>query len=95
TLEQLEALEPHGEANRQPLIRVGPLRLSRPPRRFGKGHLSAEARGGDGAPVSLLGWRWQERAGELSGEFEVLAYLERDHYRGEPTLRLLDCRPVS
>ncbi len=95
TLEELEALEPHGEANRQPLIRVGPLRLRKPPRRFGKGHISAQAEGEGGAPVALLGWRWAERSQDLRGDFEVLAYLERDHYRGGPTLRLLDCRAVS
>lgn len=94
-LEELEQLEPYGQGNRRPLLRVGPLRLAGPPRRFGRGHLSAEARGLDGGPVRLLGWGWGSRAGNLEGDFEVLAYLERDSYRGGLRLRLVDARPAE
>ncbi|HVS04436.1 MAG TPA: single-stranded-DNA-specific exonuclease RecJ, partial [Thermoanaerobaculia bacterium] len=52
---RLQRLEPHGEGNPQPLLRVGPLRLTRPPRPFGRGHLRARAQGADGAAVGLLG----------------------------------------
>ncbi len=94
-LERFEALEPHGEGNARPMLRVGPLRLAGSPSSFGRDHLSARATGPSGWPVRLLGWGWQPRRKELSGSFDVLAYLERDHYRGEPTLRLVDCRPAS
>lgn len=99
-LAELALLEPHGSGNRRPLLRVGPLRLAGPPRRFGKeggkGHLSARARGADGrGSVRLLGWRWGEREDELAGAFEVLAYLEPDSYRGGEVLRLVDARPAG
>jgi len=90
---EIQRLEPHGEGNKQPLIRLcGPLRLVRSPRFFGAGHLTAEAVGSDGGRIGLLGWGWQERAASLQGEFEVLGYLENDRYRGRPVLRLVDCR---
>ncbi len=93
---QLQRLEPFGQGNPAPLIRVpGPLRLARSPRIFGKGHLSAEAIGDDGGRIRLLGWGWAERSGQLQGEFEVLGRLEEDRYRGGSTLRLVDCRDVT
>lgn len=94
-LVQLATLEPFGQGNPRPLVRTGPLRLQGEPRPFGNGHLSARARGEDGAAVDLVGWRWGERAGSLRGPFEVLACVENDSYRGGPVLRLVDCRPSS
>lgn len=92
-LAELARLEPHGQSNPQPLLRVGPLRLTAEPRLFGRGHLSAAAAGEDGARIGLLGWRWQERQAALAGRFEVLAHLERDDYSQRPVLRLVDARP--
>ncbi|MCB1058176.1 MAG: single-stranded-DNA-specific exonuclease RecJ, partial [Acidobacteria bacterium] len=94
-LAELAALEPHGQDNQRPLLRVGPLRLAAPPRHFGRGHLWAPALGDDGGEVRLLGWSWQSRVSDLAGRFEVLAYLERDDYRGGTTLRLVDARPAG
>ncbi|HEX6903994.1 MAG TPA: single-stranded-DNA-specific exonuclease RecJ [Thermoanaerobaculia bacterium] len=94
-LAQLAALEPYGQGNPRPLVRTGPLRLDGAPRPFGNGHLSARARGEDGAAVDLVGWRWGERAESLAGSFEVLACVENDSYRGGPVLRLVDCRPAA
>lgn len=91
-LRELSRLEPHGAGNPQPLLRVGPLRLAGLPRHFGKGHLSAAANGPNNSRVNLLGWRWQERSADLQGEFEILAHLERDGYRQQPVLKLLDAR---
>ncbi len=91
---ELRRLEPFGQGNPQPLLRTGPLRLRRPPRLFGKGHLSAEAEGDDGSRVELLGWRWAARADELAGRFEVLAHPEIDGWHGGPVLRLVDSRSV-
>jgi len=92
-LAQLARLEPHGQGNPEPLLRVGPLRLVGEPRDFGKGHLSAVAAGPAGGRVRLLGWGWDERRGDLAGAFEVLGHLEHDDYTGGPRLRLADCRP--
>jgi single-stranded-DNA-specific exonuclease len=90
-LRELRRLEPHGQGNPQPLLRIGPLRLEGSPRLFGNGHLSAMTLGDDGGSLRLLGWGWQERAEELAGRFEVLGFLERDDYRGgAPVLRLVD-----
>ncbi|HYL05034.1 MAG TPA: single-stranded-DNA-specific exonuclease RecJ [Thermoanaerobaculia bacterium] len=91
---ELHRLEPFGQGNPQPLLRTGPLRLRRPPRLFGKGHLSAEAEGDDGSRIELLGWRWEERAGDLAGRFEVLAHPEIDGWHGGAVLRLVDSRSV-
>lgn len=93
-LAQLATLEPFGQGNARPLVRTGPLRIDGEPRLFGKGHLSARARGGDGAAVEMVGWRWQERLADLRGSFEVLACVEHDSYRGGPVLRLVDSRPA-
>ncbi|HEX5758550.1 MAG TPA: single-stranded-DNA-specific exonuclease RecJ [Thermoanaerobaculia bacterium] len=92
--QQLARLEPHGQANPRPLLRVGPLRLDLPPRRFGNGHLSVRARGEDGAVVFLLGWGWEERADELAAPFEALGHLEADDFRGGVALCLADVRPA-
>ncbi len=92
-LAQLAALEPFGQGNPRPLLRTGPLRIEGEPRNFGNGHLSARARGADGATVELVGWRWGERVRSLRGSFEVLACVEDDSYRGGPVLRLVDSRP--
>jgi single-stranded-DNA-specific exonuclease len=91
---ELRRLEPFGQGNPQPLLRVGPLRLRRSPRRFGNGHLSAECEGEDGARVELLGWRWAERVDGLAGTFEVLAHAELDGWHGGPVLRLVASRPA-
>jgi len=92
-LAALARLEPHGQANPQPLLKVGPLKLEVPPRTFGNGHLSAKVRG-DGTPLELLGWGWQSRPGALEGRFEVLGCLDRDRETGGPVLRLIDSRPL-
>lgn len=91
---EIESLEPFGEGSPRPLLKVGPLKVDGRPRRFSQRHLSARARGEAGPPVQLLGWGWAERARDLEGRFEILAYLERDHYRGGASLRLLDARPI-
>jgi single-stranded-DNA-specific exonuclease len=91
----LGRLEPFGQGNPRPLVRTGPLRLDGPLRPFGNGHLAARTRGADCATVELVGWGWQERAGALSGTFEVVACVEHDAYRGGPVLRLVDSRPAS
>ena len=94
-LAELSRLEPHGQANPQPLLCIGPLTLAAPPREFGNGHLELSARGDDGAALGLVGWRWAERKAELAGRFEILGHLEEDRYRGRPVVRLVDCRPAT
>jgi single-stranded-DNA-specific exonuclease len=93
-LAELRRLEPFGQGNPQPLVRTGPLELASPPRRFGRGHLGARARGAGGASLQLVGWGWEERIDALSGSFEALGYLEEDGYFGGPVLRLVEARPA-
>jgi single-stranded-DNA-specific exonuclease len=93
-LAEIGRLEPCGQGNPRPLLRVSGLRLNAPPRLFGRGHLSGRAAGDDGAQVDLVGWGWGERGAELAGRFDVLSYLEFDAYRGRPVLRLVDGRPA-
>lgn len=93
-LAHLAQLEPYGEGNPRPVLRVGPLTLSGTPRSFGRGHLRALASGEDGSRVRLLGWAWEARRDRLKGAFEVLATLEPDRLTGEPVLHLVDARPV-
>ena len=98
---QLARLEPHGEGNRRPLIRLGPLERAGPPRRFGGDHVKLRVRtpGAGGAergrPAWLIGWGWKDRAARLDGRFEVLGALEWDSYQGCPVVRIEDARPVG
>ncbi len=92
---ELSRLEPFGQSNPQPLLRVGPLQLRSTPRSFGRNHLSGVARHDDGSEVRFVGWGWQERADLLAARFESLATLDIDSYTGQPTLRLVDARPLS
>lgn len=85
-------LAPFGQNNREPLLRVGPLRALAEPRVFGNDHVQVLCEGRDGGRVSLLGWRWQPRLDDLRGWFEVLAHADWDDYLGAPILRLLDAR---
>ncbi len=94
-LARLKRLEPFGQGNRQPLVRTGPLTLASTPRLFGRGHLAARTRGGDGASLHVVGWGWGKRASELAAApFEALGHLEEDSYTGAPVLRLVDARAV-
>jgi len=97
---ELAQLEPHGEANRRPLIRLGPLERSGPVREFGKDHVKVRVRragrGSDsGRFVQLLGWGWRKRLAELDGHFEVLGALEWDTWAGGPVVRLEDARQIA
>lgn len=100
-LRQLAQLEPHGEANRRPLIRLRPLERSGPVREFGKDHVKLRVRragsrgSGSGRPVQLLGWGWRERRARFDGLFEVLGELEWDNYAGGPVVRVEDVRPIA
>ncbi|MEM6796181.1 MAG: DHHA1 domain-containing protein, partial [Acidobacteriota bacterium] len=94
-LAQLESLEPFGQENPRPLLKVpGPLRLARQPRRFGQDHLEAELIAPDRSRIGVVGWGWAPRAESLLGPIEVLGHLEFDSYRGRPVLRLVDSRQV-
>ena len=72
---ELARLEPHGEGNRRPLIRLGPLERVGLPREFGEDHVKLRVRaarggGSEGSrPVWLLGWGWKDRAASLDGRF--------------------------
>ncbi len=98
---ELARLEPHGEANRRPLIRLGPLERAGPLREFGEDHVKLRVRAaGDGGsegsrPVWLLGWGWKGRAASLDGRFEVLGALEWDSYQGGPVVRIEDARRIG
>lgn len=99
--EELARLEPHGEGNRRPLIRLGPLKRVGPPRVFGEDHVKLRVRtacGGGaeaGSPVWLLGWGFKDRAAGLDGSFEVLGALEWDSYQGGPVVRIEDARRIA
>lgn len=92
---RLERLEPFGQGNPQPVLRIGPLTPQGSPRIFGSGHLEVAARGEDGSRVRLVGWGFAERAHELSERFEVLGSLERDDYRRDLVVRMIDCRSAA
>jgi single-stranded-DNA-specific exonuclease len=93
-LRDLDRLEPHGQGNPQPLVRVDRLRVDGEIRKFGADHLSARLRGAAGGRLRVVGWGWGERASELAGEFDALGYIERDRWDGAPALRLIDARPA-
>lgn len=95
-LKDLMGLEPHGEGNPRPMVRLrGPLQLLGSPRLFGNDHLSAQVSGAQGGMLRLLGWGWAPRRDQLEGAFEALGFLERDDFRGGVMLRLVDARPMA
>ncbi len=94
-LVQLQRLEPFGMANRQPLLKTGPLVLFGEPRLFGEGHLKGTVRTPGGRSLAILGWRWAQRSADLEGPFEALGHLELDTYLDAPVLRLRDARPAA
>ncbi len=97
---ELARLEPHGEGNRRPLIRLRALERSGGVREFGTNHVKLRAReAGSGSRMSrrnvhLLGWGWRDRLADLDGRFEVLGALEWDNYAGGPVIRIEDARPL-
>ncbi len=98
---ELAQLEPHGEGNRRPLIRLRPLERSGPVREFGRNHVKLRVRqAGSGSrkssrTVHLLGWGWGERLADLDGLFEVLGALEWDTYADGPVIRIEDARRLQ
>ena len=97
TFEQLQSLEPFGQANPRPLIRTSQgLRLIGAPRVFGNGHISAIAQSLDGrSRIKIVGWNWQSKLTLLQGTFEALGNLELDRYSGEIVFRLVDARAAQ
>jgi single-stranded-DNA-specific exonuclease len=92
----LSKLEPFGQGNQNPLIRVaGPLRLGSPLRHFGNGHISGHVLGPDQARIAFVGWDWSDRAPLFEGSFELLGRIEQDRYRGGFVLRLVDAKPYK
>ncbi len=92
-LDALGRLEPHGEGNPRPLLRVDGLKVTQRPHLFGNSHLKVWVTGSRGGRFQLLGWSWAKRAEEFSGTIDVLGYLELDRYTNRPVLRLLDIQP--
>jgi single-stranded DNA-specific DHH superfamily exonuclease len=95
-LAAIAALEPFGAENPEPLFRLGPLSTVREVRPFGGRHLAVRA-AGPGSPVQLelVGWGWADREVDWRQPFEVLGHLDRDRFRGEVVVRLVDQRPVA
>ncbi len=94
-MSRLERLEPFGQGNPQPVLKIGPLEPLGAPRIFGAGHLEIAARGEDGSRIRLVGWGFAERAAEVAERFEVLGSLERDDYRRDLVVRMIDCRSAA
>ena len=95
-LAELRSFEPHGMDNPQPILRVGPLTATSPPREFGRGHLKLRASGDSGGEVNLLCWKREgQPAPDFSGRFEVLARLEWDSYVRAPVLEIQAARPMG
>ena len=96
--ERLKPLAPHGEGNREPILKVGPMILAGAPRVFGNGHLGFAAVGPSepkGPRVQVVAWNWAERKELFEEPFEILGSAEWDSYLGLPSLRLIDARRVG
>ncbi len=92
---RLARLEPHGQHNSKPMVRLTPLEIPGGPVEFGAEHVKAravDADGGSGA-LWLVGWRWRARAAELTGKIEAIGYLNWDSFLNWPSLTLTDVRP--
>jgi single-stranded-DNA-specific exonuclease len=94
-LARIERLSPFGVGNPRPVLRVGPLRLSAPPRAFGSSHLGLVAAGPNRGRVDLVAWGWADRGALFEGSFEVVGRLEMDGYLRRPVLHIADARSTD
>jgi single-stranded-DNA-specific exonuclease len=98
-LDEIEALEPFGAGNPEPLFRIGPLRPLSPAREFGRGHAAFRVGPVGGTSTSefeLVAWRWRDRTErDLPARFEMLARIERDLWRGGARAVLDELRPLD
>ncbi|MDQ3698490.1 MAG: single-stranded-DNA-specific exonuclease RecJ [Gemmatimonadota bacterium] len=96
----LEALlrhfEPFGAGNAAPVLLARGVRLARPPRVVGAGHLKLRL-AADGAELDAIGWGMGALAPQLVPDvaFDVAFRIERDDWNSEPRLqaKLADIRP--
>lgn len=91
---KLQKLQPFGQGNPAPVLRVGPLKSARDPRVFGNGHLDLMVEDLEGGRIGLTAWHGAARRPVFEGHFEVLARLAWDDYLGTPSLMLVDAKAL-
>ncbi|HSM52219.1 MAG TPA: single-stranded-DNA-specific exonuclease RecJ [Thermoanaerobaculia bacterium] len=95
-LAALGRLAPHGNGNPEPLLRIGPLNPTAPPRLFGKRHHLLRARGpGGGAELGLVAWGGAPEEVLGGASFEVLATARARPFFGPRELVLADARRMQ
>ena len=91
---KIQRLQPFGQGNPAPVLRVGPIKAARDPRVFGNGHLDLMIEDLEGGRIGLTAWHGAERRSVFTDRFEVLARLAWDDYLGTPSLVLVDARAL-
>ena len=90
----LSRLEPFGQKNPRPLIRIqDTVRLKGRPRIFGDGHVSGEIENlTSAASVKFIAWNWAKRLSQMATTFEVIGTIDRDHFSGEVVWQIIDVK---
>ena len=91
---KIQKLQPFGQGNPAPVLRVGPLKAARDPRVFGNGHLDLMIEDAAGGRMGLTAWHGAARGSVFQERFEVLARLAWDDYLGTPSLVLVDAKSL-
>jgi len=95
-LAELGRLAPHGNGNPEPLLRIGPLTSSAPPRLFGQRHHLLRVRGPGGGPeLGVVAWGGAPDTVLGAESFEILATVRAQPFFGPRELVLADARRMQ
>ncbi|MEM9025382.1 MAG: hypothetical protein AAGB06_00455, partial [Verrucomicrobiota bacterium] len=93
-VEDIEELQPFGQANPEPVFAIGPITLQTPPKMFGKGHVRYQIVQQSGEKIACISWNQGHRAPPMRKPIEVVAQIGWNVWNGERNVQatVLDWR---